>query len=108
MLLKVLAVLAVLLAGFVYWRWTSVKRGADQRDEKLLAQLDPVGKKFDAGAPVSREEIEALAARPELRYVMYPVFRHMNKSDLLPGQYNSTVSQGEAALAYWMMHPNEL
>jgi hypothetical protein len=106
-MLKIAAFIVALFLAFVVWRWTSVSRGAKQRDEKLLERLDPIGKRFDAGEAVSREEIGALAARPENRYVLYPVLRHMNKADLLPAEYNSSVSQGEAALAYWLMHPNE-
>jgi hypothetical protein len=32
----------------------------------------------------------------------------MKRPELVPANYSSSVSQGESALAYWMMHPNEL
>ena len=93
---------------FVVWRWTSVARGASQRDEKLIARLDPIEKKIEAGEIVSPQEVSALAAKPEIRYILFGALRHMKRSELLPTGYSSSVAQGESALAYWMMHPNEL
>jgi hypothetical protein len=111
-MLKIIAIAAViitvLLIAFIVWRWTSVARGARERDEKLIARLDPIGKKLDAGENVSPQEIEALATRPEIRYMLFETLRQMKRPDLLPTKYSSSVAQGESALAYWIMHPNEL
>jgi hypothetical protein len=102
------AVLVVLLVVFIIWRWTSVGRGMRQRDEKLLMGLDPIGKKIETGQTVSPQEIEALAARPEIRLMLFAMLRDMKRPELLPTKYSSSAAQGESALAYWMMHPNEL
>lgn len=110
-MLKIIAIgigaLVILVVTFVAWRWTSVERGARQRDRRLVARLDPIGRKIDAGEPVSAQEVESLAARPENRFFLFEALRRMNRADLLPTNYCSTVAQGESALAYWMMHPNE-
>jgi len=106
-LLEVGVAVAVLLVAFLVWRRTSVARGARQRDERLVARLDPVGKKIEAGETVSPQEIESLAAHPEIRHMLFMMLRHMEQPDLLPTQYSSSVAQGESALAYWAMHPNE-
>ena len=105
---KIIAVVAVVIVAFIIWRWTSVGRGAQQRDEKLLALFDPIGKKIDAGETILLQEIEVLAEHPETRYMLFEALRHTNRSDLLPTKYSSSISQGESALAYWLMHPNEL
>ena len=97
----------VLLVVFVIWRWMSVGRGRRQRDAKLLGQLDPIAKEFEAGQTVSPQEIEVLAGRPELRYILYQMLQHFKRPELMPNQYSSSVAQGASALAYWMMHPNE-
>jgi hypothetical protein len=102
------AVILVLLLVFILWRLTSVGRGMRQRDEKLLVRLDPIGKKIETGQAVSPQEIEILAARPEIRFMLFAMLREMKRPELLPTQYSSSVAQGESALAYWMMHPNEL
>lgn len=102
------AVVVLLLLGFIIWRLTSVGRGMRQRDEKLLVRLDPLRKKIEAGQAVSALEIEELAGRPEIRFLLFALLRDMKRPDLLPTKYCSTVEQGESALAYWMMHPNEL
>lgn len=106
--LSVLAAFVFLIGVFVAWRWTSVARGANARDEKLIARIDPLGKRIDSGEVVTPEEIAALAAHPEIRFMLFAALRHMNRPDLLPTGYSSSVAQGESALAYWMMHPNEL
>lgn len=103
-----IAVITVLLTAFVVWRWTSVARGARTRDEKLMARLDPIGEKIEAGQVVTSQEIAAVAAKPEIRYMLFAALRHMEKPELLPTGYSSSIAQGESALAYWMMHPNEL
>lgn len=101
-----IVVLALIL--FIIWRWMSVGRGMRQRDQRLLVRLDPIGEKIDAGQAVSREDIEVLAGRPEIRFFLFTMLRDMERPDLLPDQYTSSAAQGESALAYWMMHPNEL
>jgi hypothetical protein len=110
-MLKILAIaggLLLLAVVFLFWRLTSVGRGMRKRDEKLLARFDAIGKKMEAGQPVSPDEIEALAVRPENRFMLFVLLREMKRPELLPTNYSSSVSQGESALAYWMMHPNEL
>jgi hypothetical protein len=102
------AVVLVLFVLFIIWRWTSVGRGMRQRDEKLIRRLDPVAKRIESGQAVSPQEIEALAERPEIRFMLFTMAREMKRPELLPTKYSSSVAQGESALAYWMMHPNEL
>lgn len=107
----VLIVVAVCIVSVVVvaaWRRMSVARGANARDEKLLAQLDVLGTRIEAGEAVSPEEVATLAAHPELRFMLFAAIRHLHRPDLLPTGYSSSVAQGESALAYWMMHPNEL
>lgn len=108
--IAIVAVVVVVcsVVAFIAWRWTSVARGARQRDEKLLVRLDPIGRKLDAGENVSPQEIEALAAHPEIRYMLFAALRQLKRPDLLPTTHSSSIEQGKSALAYWMMHPNEL
>src|SRR5688572_11569142 len=90
--------IVVLLVAFIIWRWTSVARGARQRDEKLFARLDPIGRRINAGESVSPDEIEKLAARPEIRHMLFAMLRHFKRPDLLPSGYSSSAAQGESAL----------
>lgn len=97
-----------LLVGFILWRLGSVSRGIRQRDARFFAALAPIGTKIETGQPVSALEIDALAARPEMRFMLFAMLRKMNRPELLPTKYCSLVEQGASALAHWMMHPNEL
>src|SRR5262249_47447454 len=101
-------VFAILLFAFIIWRNTSVRRGMRQRDEKLLVRLHPIAKKIEAGQTVSAQEIDSLARQPQIRFMLFGMLRAMNRTDLLPTNYRSSIEQGASALAYWMMHPNEL
>ncbi len=103
-MLKAIAIVVVLIVAFIIWQWMSVGRGASQRDEKLIARIEPIGKKIDAGEVVSPQEVAALAARPEIRYMLFAALRQMKRPELLPTSYSSSIAQGESALAYWMMH----
>ncbi len=104
----VAGVLVVLGVVFIMWRWTSVARGMKRRDEKLVVRLDPIAKRIESGESVSPQEIETIAACPEIRFMLFAMLREMKRPDLLPTNYCSSVAQGESALAHWMMHPNEL
>ena len=98
----------VLLGTFVWWRYTSVARGAAARDEALLSVLDPVATQLDAGAPVPTDATATLAARPELRVMLHALLTHYKRLDLFPAAYLNRSSEAESAFAYWALHPNEL
>jgi hypothetical protein len=107
--LYVIGALVALLIGFIIWRWTSVMRGARQRDERILRLLDPIGQKFEAGQAVSQEEVREIAARyPETRLMMFGALTEIDHSELIPTDFDSSIEQAKNALIYWMMHPNEL
>jgi hypothetical protein len=71
MILKIVVGLVIAAAAFVAWRYTSVTRGARQRDEALLQRLDPLAKRFESGAVVTPSEIESAASSPELREMLH-------------------------------------
>lgn len=102
------AVVVALLVAVILWGVMSVARGMRQRDKKLLVRLAPIRTRIAAGQTVSQQEIDELASRPEIRFMLFSMLRDMKRPELLPTGYSSSVAQGESALAYWMMHPHEL
>ena len=100
--------IVALMVGFIWWRYTSVQRGMVQRNERILREIDPIGKALEKGEPVSKTEVERLAERPEIRLFLRNTLRQFNQLILFPERFNSTVAEGEALLCHWMMHPNEL
>src|SRR5262245_52009872 len=77
-----LITIGILIVAFVWWRYTSVARGARQRDEKLLAVLDPIGQRLSKKEPVTAEEITNLSRRPQYRPVLYQMLKHFERLDL--------------------------
>jgi hypothetical protein len=110
--LKVAAIVAgavvVLVGAFIVWALASARRGMRKRDEKLLARLAPIVEKGKTGQVISPQEVEALAARPEIRFMLFATLRELTRPEFVPPRYSSSVAQGESALAYWVMHPHEL
>ncbi len=102
------AAVVVAVAAFLWWRYTSVARGARAVEERLLGELAPLMKKLDAGEQMRPDEVAELAARPQLRGLLYEMLKYCEKLDFFPAQYRDVKSQAEAALAHWLMHPNEL
>lgn len=100
--------IAVAVALFLWWRYTSVARGARARDEKLLQLLDPIEEKLANREDVGANEVEALAAKAHLRPMLFAMLKEFERLDLFPEGQKSVQSQAEAILAYWLMHPNEL
>lgn len=105
--MKYVVIILLIIAVFVFWRWTSVGRGARKRDDELLKRLDSIGSRIDKGESIYPAEIEKIAESPEIRHILFNTFRHMEKENLLPKNFLSSIDQGASALAYWMMHPNE-
>lgn len=101
------AVLGVVVA-FVLWRWTSVARGARERDQRILPLLDPIAGLIEHGQPVAYDAVEAVASRPYTRPLLYSMLRHYKRTDLFPAKYLGRESHAEGMLMYWMAHPNEL
>jgi len=66
-MIYVLAALGILIVAFIWWRYTSVARGARQRDEKLLSVLDPIAEKLSKDEIPSVEEIAKLCREPQYR-----------------------------------------
>lgn len=103
-----IVILVVLVAAFLWWRYTSVERGARQVEAKILSLLEPLAQKLSGGVEPTPEEIAGLAAKPITRYHLYLALKHYERLHLFPDEYRTEQAQAEAKLALWMMHPNEL
>jgi hypothetical protein len=103
-----LGVLLAAVVAFIWWRWTSVERGARQRDEKIIRALDPLREKLNQKQSVTVEEVQALADTRQFRPLLYSLLEYLDRLELFPERYLDSRSQAESILAYWMMHPNEL
>lgn len=103
-----LIALGILIIAFIWWRYTSVARGARQVDKKLWAVVDPLAQKLSKKEPVTAEEIASLCRQPQYRPMLYQMLKHFERLDLVPSDVLSIEAQGAGILAYWMMHPNEL
>ncbi len=100
--------IAVLVVGFLGWRITSVGRGMQQRDARLLADLTFVQESLAQGEPVAPEAIaDAFTHKPQHRPLLYSLLEQHGRLDLFPDSWCSTDEQARALLAYWLMHPNE-
>ena len=104
----VLGGLLLALVAFIWWRYTSVERGKNQCREKVMQLLDPLGYKLAEKEPVSSEDVAALAKKAHVRQMLYDMLKYFERLDLFPSQYLDVKSQAESALAFWLMHPNEL
>jgi hypothetical protein len=102
------AAIAAVVVAFVWWRYSSVYRGAQKRDELILRQIDPIGEKLARGEAPTSSEIEDLAKKPFARPMLYRALKHYERLDLFPPEHETEESQAASFLAYWMMHPNEL
>ena len=104
----VLGGIALVIVVFLWWRYTSVERGARAVDRKILELVLPIGNRLKEGADVAAEEVEALAAKAHVRPMLYAMLKDLERLDLFPERYRSAESRAEGILAYWLMHPNEL
>lgn len=103
-----LLILGVAFAAFIWWRYTSVRRGARKRDEKILLLLDPISERLSRKEVVTESEIRDLAGQRHVRVLLFQMLSYFGATDLFPEELLDAGAQAEALLAYWMMHPNEL
>lgn len=108
MIWYIFGALLVAFIAFVYWRYTSVARGAMLRDERIFPLIEPIAEALAAGERPSATEVETLAGDPAARGMLYQTLKHYESLDLFPSVFRTELSQAEASLTYWMMHPNEL
>src|SRR5579883_2566986 len=92
--------IGILIGAFIWWRYTSVARGARQRDEKLMVALDPIAQKLSKKEPVTADEIAALSRQPQYRPLLYRLLKHFERLDLFPAEALSIEAQGAGILAY--------
>jgi hypothetical protein len=92
---------------FIWWRYTSVLRGARQRDERLAKRIDKLAGSIERNEAVDPGKVERLASKPELRAMLYHMLKYYKRQSLFPAKFTSALSQGEATLAFWLTHPNE-
>lgn len=98
----------IMVVVFLLWRISSVSRGMQQRDERILMMLEPIGQRVLDEETIEAHEVAEYMARPELRYMMMATMPDLDYRGILTPELFSSEAQGEASLAYWMMHPNEL
>ena len=98
----------VLLVAFLWWRWTSVSRGARKRDDLIIAELDPIALALQGGTELDVDEVIRLGTPPQNRPMLYGLLKHFEKLDAFSEEWRSQDEQARALLSYWMMHPNEL
>lgn len=104
----IIGILGVLLGGFVWRRFTSVQRGIDARDARIVARLQPVEDRLRSGIAANTSEVALLAASPENRPLLHALLKHYEQLSFFPKEHLTVEAQAKANLSYWMMHPNEL
>ena len=107
-MIYVIAAVILSIGIFVWWRYTSVARGIRQRDEIILGLVDPIAQQLARGQSPDQAAVRTLALQRHVRPTLYETLKHFERLDLFTSEFTTIQAQGEALLAYWMMHPNEL
>lgn len=97
-----------LVVFFIWWRWSSVKRGALARDERLNREISDISQKLTGKEDIDAATLKEKAERPELRRPLYALLKQHNRLDLFPEELLKQEEQARAELAWWLCHPNEL
>lgn len=108
MLRYVVGGIVTVVVIILWWRLTSVTRGARQRDARLLPIVEPVVQALAQGQEPDLQLVHQVASNSCARYYLYEALKFYERLDLFPEEYRSEEAQAAAKLAYWMMHPNEL
>jgi hypothetical protein len=64
--------------------------------------------KLDSGAPISDEELVAIAQMPSLRLVLYEVLGAYERTELFPKEFYTEEKGAQSHLVNWLEFPTEL
>lgn len=107
-ILTIIGIIGSFIVVYAVLRLLASLNGSRKRQFTITKRLQPIIDKLQANQQIALEEVEDIAKSPEMRIDLYQLLRYHDRSDLFPHKYINKKSMGEAALAYWLLHPNEL
>lgn len=90
-----------------YKKW-NVNRATQKRDREIYEKTKPIIEALENQREPDTALIQELADDPASRTFVFVLLDGHGKLDLFPEKYDNFVSSAEAALVYWLLHPNEL
>jgi len=90
-----------------YRKWDS-NRATQKRDLEIFEKAKPLIEALESQQEVDIDLVQKLAEDAAVRTFLFVLLDQHGKLDLFPESYNNFVSSAEAALSYWLLHPNEL
>lgn len=85
-----------------------MNKATQKRDREIYEKTKPIIKALESQQEPDKHLIQELADDPATRTFLYVLLDGHGKLDLFPEKYDDFVSSAEAALVYWLLHPNEL
>ncbi|MEL6256224.1 MAG: hypothetical protein AAFR87_29745 [Bacteroidota bacterium] len=93
---------------FVAYRKWKLKRNTQKRDLEIFEKAKPLIEAVENGQDPDPALVRELAEDAASRTFLYVVLDGHDKLELFPEKYDNFISSAEAALVYWLLHPNEL
>ena len=93
---------------FVAYRKWKLKRNTQKRDLEIFEKAKPMIEAVENGKDPDPALIQELADDAASRTFLYVILDGHDKLELFPEKYDNFISSAEAALVYWLLHPNEL
>lgn len=107
-LLVGVAIVVVLIGGFVVWRLWATYSGGRAAYLRLAEAIGPVERQLRSGHDPDPVDLERFARDRATRRVLYDALDHHGKLGLFPPEYLTPEAMAEADLVAWLVHPNEL
>ena len=106
--LLVVGCIVAVLVLFAAYRFYATVVGGRKAQQAVYEKIRPVVTDVQAGRTPRSERIDALAASPETRNMLFRALRDLNRANLFPTKYRTVAAIGESDLTMWLLHPNEL
>jgi len=110
-----MSVIAIIFGGatgalflYVAYRKWNLNRATQKRDREIFEKTKPIIEALENQQEPDLGLIQELADDPAARTFVFVLLDGHGKLDLFPEKYDNFISSAEAALVYWLLHPNEL
>ncbi len=103
-----IVLLAILVVGFVIWRYIATIRAGARQRQRILEMMSPLGETLADGDPPDPVLLHRFAANTETCKVLWEVLEAYERLDAFPDEHRTWEHLAKADITFWLGHPNEL
>lgn len=107
-ILIIVGAIALLIMGFIVYRFFAFKRESRQHLQLQLERLETIYIKLESGDTPTEDELHKYSSDIKTRFSLYKMLAEYDKTELFPKAFYTVEQAAESNLANWLEFPTEL